>query len=78
MMVWAVNDIVSSAKGGQSIDHHMLRRSALIRRQLRGGYNKVKVRTDGTDAIECVLLGQAPCSDDECTFSVSIGKMPAR
>lgn len=60
------NDIVSSAKGGQSTVHHSIRRIDLLRRQLAGGFRKVKIRYDADFTIDCLMSMDGPegASDD--------------
>lgn len=60
------NDIVSSAKGGQSTVHHSIRRIDLLRRQLAGGFRKVKIRHDADFTIDCLMSMDGPegASDD--------------
>lgn len=67
-----VNDIVSSARGSKDDTHHYLRRVALIRRQIAGGFFKASVRYLKGFEVACVLCGVSCGHDDSCTFRVKI------
>lgn len=67
-----VNDIISSAKGGQSINHHPIRRSALLARQIKGGFNRVKVRSEQGLALNCIIVGDLTGEEDACSGFITV------
>lgn len=69
-----VNDIVSSAKGGNSKVHHSIRRVDLLRRQIATAFRNVKVRTEMGTEIACLILGRVNGESDACTGRVNIRK----
>lgn len=71
-----VNDIISSAKGGSSNVHHSIRRSALLKRQMEGGWTKVKVRyTQGEEVIR-YIVSRIEGADDACSARVWVACRP--
>lgn len=67
------NDIVSSAKGGQSTVHHSIRRIDLLRRQLAGGFRKVKIRHDADCTIDCLMSMDGPTgASDDCYGLITV------
>lgn len=69
-----VNDIVSSAKGGDSVIHHALRRSDLLNRQIMGGYTRCKVRTDMERSANCLIVGGLSGSADACACELTVAR----
>lgn len=69
-----VNDIVSSAKGGNSIDHHSIRRVDLLRRQIATAFRNIKVRTEMGTTILCVITGRVKGESDKCTAFATVMK----
>ena len=66
------NDLISSAKGGASTIHHSIRRVSLLRRQIIGGFSKVKVRCEQGVEIPCVLASDVYGADDDCVGMVKV------
>lgn len=66
------NDIVSSAKGGGSVEHHPIRRVSLLKRQLAGGWRNVKVRTEKGTAVACIILENPKGKDDACAGRILV------
>ena len=66
------NDIISSAKGGQSKVHHSIRRVSLLRRHIAGGYRRVKVRCEMGNSVPCVLTGKITGVTDASSFKVEV------
>ena len=64
VMIPFVNDIVSTTRGGVDADHHPIRRLALLRAQIGGGFRKVKVRSELGNDIPC-LISAASGSDGD-------------
>lgn len=59
------NDIVSTTNG-KNIDHYCIRRIDLLRRQVAGGFRKVKIRYSADLTIDCLMSMDGPegASDD--------------
>lgn len=74
LLVEFVNDIVSSARGGNSKIHHSIRRVDLLRRQLSTEFRNVKVRTEPDMAINCTLIGSIKGESDACSAKVFVRK----
>ena len=71
------NDIVSSAKGGNSVDHHPIRRVRLLRRQLSGNFRKVKVRSTQGLALNCIIVGDDILGrEDACSGHIMVARVP--
>lgn len=68
------NDIVSSAKGGNSVDHHPIRRVRLLRRQIAGNFRRVKVRSTQGMALNCVITGDVIGKDDACSGHITVSR----
>lgn len=74
MSVEFCNDIISSAAGGSSVEHHSIRRVNLLRRQMNGGFMSVKVRSEQGVSIHCTLVGELKGEDDACSCFVTVKK----
>ena len=71
MTVEYVNDIVSSFRG-ESVNHHTLRRTEMLRRMYHG--SKLAVRCEAGMSIDCIKSGDVIGSADACSGKVVIGK----
>lgn len=69
-----VNDIVSSAHGGNSIDHHSIRRIDLLRRQISTAFRNVKVRTEMGTCVTCIIRGSLRGASDRCSARATVTK----
>ena len=69
-----VYDIVSSFRG-ESVNHHTLRRTELLRRMLHGDFRKIAVRCEAGIAVDCLLVGYLKGETDGCSGQVVIGKV---
>lgn len=72
MTIEFVNDIISSAKGGNSVVHTPIRRFRLLGRQISGNYRRVKVRSEQGVAIRCLIVGNLVGREDACSCRVNV------
>lgn len=71
-----VNDIISSAKGGSDNIHHSIRRAALLKRQMEGGWTKVKVRFAQGEEVIRHIASRIEGDDDACSVRVWVSCRP--
>lgn len=71
-----VNDIVSSARGGNSVEHHEIRRRSLLERQFKGGYRKVRLRCRMGVSLDCLMTEAPVGADDSCACVIRVKRDP--